>query len=198
MLAKTKKSGFQEKLLFLYRFLQTPGQIGSVTPSSKFLAKKMVDAVPWNEVYSVAELGAGTGAITKYIHAAKRIHTRVLLFEKDTHLRKELQKQYRNFSCYEDCQELQTVLKLEELSHVDCIISGLPFYNFPQAIRDKLVEQIIESLKDEGWFIAFQYSKQMKKQLEEHFDVIDIQFVPLNVPPAFVYVCKKKKSVERS
>ncbi|WP_209978752.1 class I SAM-dependent methyltransferase [Paenibacillus eucommiae] len=188
------KSLISEKFLFLSRFFHTPGQIGSVTPSSRFLARKMVESVPWNQVYHIAELGAGTGAITKYIQTAKRRNTKVLLFEKDPILRNKLANEYANpdLACYEDCRELYAALCHENIEHLDCIISGLPFFNFPQVIRDQLIEQIIISLKPDGLFIAFQYSQQMRNQLSEHFIIEKIKFVPMNLPPAFVYVCRKK------
>lgn len=56
------------------------------------------------------------------------------------------------------------------------------------------MDQILSSLKEDGLFIAFQYSKQMKKQLEQHFVIERICFVPRNLPPAFVYVCRKKRA----
>jgi phospholipid N-methyltransferase len=82
----------------------------------------------------------------------------------------------------------------EAIEQLDCIINGLPFSNFPQAMRDKLIGQIVISLKNDGLFIAFQYSLQMKKQLSKHFEIEKITFVPMNVPPAFVYVCRKKEA----
>jgi phospholipid N-methyltransferase len=183
-----------ERFLLLHKFLRSPGRIGSVTPSSKFLAKKMIESVPWNEVESIAELGSGTGAITKYIQSASGANTKVLLFETDPYMQSKLAKQYPTFVCYRDSCDLQYVMHKEQIEQLDCIISGLPFFNFPQATRDKLLEQIIASLKDKGLFIAFQYSQQMKMQLSEHFDIEEIKFVPMNIPPAFVYVCRKKGS----
>ncbi len=187
-----KRETIQEKCLFLYKFLRSPRQVGSVTPSSRFLAKKMIESVPWDEVENIAELGAGTGAITKYIRLAARGNTNVLLFETDKFMRGELKRQYPEFMCYPDCRELQHAMHSEKIERLDCIVSGLPFFNFPQELRDQLMEQILGSLKDNGLFIAFQYSQQMKKQLTERFDIEQIKFVPLNVPPAFVYVCRKK------
>lgn len=80
----------QERAMFFYKFLRSPAQIGSVTPSSKFLARAMVQSICWDKVNSVAEPGAGTGAITKYIQAAANADTRVLLFEKAPALYREL------------------------------------------------------------------------------------------------------------
>lgn len=183
----------QERLVFFSTFLRSPGQMGSVTPSSKFLAMKMTQMVPWHQVRSVAELGAGTGAITKYIQAAASNDTKVLLFEKDNDLRKELSHQYTQYPSYIDATQLQFAMQHEQIEQLDCIISGLPFFNFPQALRDQLIGQIISSLKDDGLFIAFQYSQQMKKQLSKYFDIKTVKFVPLNLPPAFVYVCTKRR-----
>lgn len=184
----------REKLLFLYKFARAPKQVGSVTPSSVFLAKKMIEQVPWNRVKAVAELGAGTGAITKYIEAARQEHTKVLLFEKDVLLRSELAGRFPDFRCYADATSIDYALRNEGIGEgqLDCILSGLPFFNFPQQLRDRLMEQITASLKPDGLFIAFQYSQQMKQQLDRQFRLERIHFVPLNVPPAFVYVCRKK------
>ncbi|UNK15871.1 methyltransferase [Paenibacillus sp. N3/727] len=190
------KSQIQEKLLFLSRFIHSPGQIGSVTPSSRYLAQKMIDAVPWNQVHAIAELGAGTGPITNYIQAAVIEGTKVVLFEKDPHLQKKLQHQFPKFTCYTDGCEIQSALEQEDIVQLDCILSGLPFYNFPKAMRDRLIEQIRLSLKPGGLFIAFQYSLQMKQQLSDNFEIKEILFVPMNVPPAFVYVCQKGASTD--
>jgi phospholipid N-methyltransferase len=80
---------------------------------------------------------------------------------------------------------------MENIQQLDCILSGLPFFNFSQNLRDHLMDEIYQSLKPNGLFIAFQYSMQMKKQFAQYFAIEKIDFVPLNIPPAFVYVCRK-------
>lgn len=49
--------------------MKSPKNVGSVAPSSRFLAKKMVNQVEWDHIKAVAELGAGTGPITRYIQS---------------------------------------------------------------------------------------------------------------------------------
>lgn len=190
-----KKSIF-EKIFFLLKFFYKPGQIGSVTPSSNYLARKMVGSVPWHAVNHLAELGAGTGAITKHIKKAARNETKILLFEKDPYMFKALKEAYPDFIILQNTMGLHEALTREGIDHLDCIISGLPFFNFPHAYRTALLEQIVASLRDDGLFIAFQYSLQMKKQLSFYFDIDEIKFVPINIPPAFVYVCRKKHRSE--
>jgi len=182
----------QEKLLFLYKFTRAPKQIGSVTPSSMFLAKKMIEQLDWSVAGNVAELGAGTGAITKFFDSARYPQTNIMLFEQDAFLREQLERRFPDYPCYADACKIDQALRKEGIEHLDCIFSGLPFFNFPQQLRDQLMAQIFLSLKPGGLFVAFQYSQQMRKQLEQQFDILHVHYVPLNIPPAFVYVCRKR------
>lgn len=182
----------QEKIRFLNTFIQSPKDIGSITPSTKYLAAAMVKGIAWDTVEHAAELGAGTGAITSRLREAAGDKARVLLFEKDPQLRERLLVKYPGFPCYADASQIRNAMTAEGIPYLDVIISGLPFFNFSQPIRDRIMEEIQESLRPGGYFVAFQYSLQMKRQLSRQFDIEAIQFVPYNLPPAFVYLCRKK------
>ncbi|WP_405152581.1 class I SAM-dependent methyltransferase [Paenibacillus sp. FSL K6-0108] len=184
-----------EPILFLKSFLQSPKHVGSIIPSSRFLANKMVNQAPWLDVKAVAELGSGTGAITRYIHQQVQDSTQVLLFEMNERMRNNLKTEYPTFPCYPDASRLVESMKKEGVQQLDYIFSGLPFFNFESDLRHTLVDQIHKALKPGGLFIAFQYSLQMKKTLSEHFIIEKVDFVPLNIPPAFVYVCRKKETI---
>ncbi|MCR8635254.1 class I SAM-dependent methyltransferase [Paenibacillus radicis (ex Xue et al. 2023)] len=183
----------QEKFLFLNKFLHSPKEVGSITPSSKYLAQALTRSIPWDLVQSVAELGSGTGAVTKQIKLASKGQTRILLFEKEPVLRKQLALQYPQYGCHPDATDIQGALGVEGIGQLDAIISGLPFFNFPEELRIKLMDEIAASLKPGGLFVAFQYSLQMKQLLKHYFHIEQIKVVPLNLPPAFVYVCRKKE-----
>ncbi|WP_422661103.1 class I SAM-dependent methyltransferase [Paenibacillus sp. EC2-1] len=190
-----KQLNISESLLFLGKFLENPQRVGSVIPSSRFLAAKMVQSVPWNEVKAVAELGSGTGAITRFIKTELTDSTTVLLFEMDKKMRTDLKTSYPDFVCYSNACHLVKKMNLNNLDQLDCIISGLPFFNFASEMRETLLNQIIEALKPGGIFIAFQYSLQMKKQFSEKLIIEKIEFVPFNFPPAFVYTCRKRETL---
>ena len=184
-----------EPILFLKSFLQSPKHVGSIIPSSRFLANHMVNQASWPTPKAIAELGAGTGAITRYIHQQVQDSTKVLVFEMNDTMRNNLQNAYPEFSCYPDAARLVESMKKEGVQQLDYIFSGLPFFNFESDLRHTLVDQIHKALKPGGLFIAFQYSLQMKKTLSEHFIIEKVDFVPLNIPPAFVYVCRKKETI---
>lgn len=183
-------------LLLLLGFLRNPKRVGSLLPSSKWLAQKVVSSVPWNEVRSIAELGSGTGAITRLIQQNISDRTKVFLFERDPGMRKRLNSTYPDFELNSNASYLYKKIDQDGLQSVDCIICGLPFFNFSNEMRDRILEQIQSSLKPGGVLIVYQFSLQMKRTLNKHFIVENITFVPFNSPPAFVYVCRHKNETQ--
>ncbi|MDP1511840.1 methyltransferase domain-containing protein [Paenibacillus ottowii] len=190
-----KRLNFNEYLLFLQGFLTNPQRVGSVMPSSRFLAAKVVESVPWDEVKAVAELGSGTGAITRFMKTQLTGSKKVLLFERDKKMRENLKTKYPDFMCHSNACQLVKKLNQDDIGQLDCIISGLPFFNFTSEMRANLLNQIIQALKPGGIFIAFQYSLQMKKRFAENFTIEKVEFVPCNFPPAFVYICRKRSAL---
>ena len=181
----------QSHWLFFSKFMRSPKTIGSVAPSSKFLAEKMVSFVPWERATAIAELGSGTGAITKFIRNANRSDASVLLFEIDPQLRNLLMRGYPEYICCSNAFDMRKYMENAGIWRFDAVISGLPFFNFTVTERERLLEEIDYCLKPGGLFVAFQYSLQMKKMLKRKFAIESISFVPWNIPPAFVYVCRK-------
>lgn len=180
-----------ERLTFLSKFIKSPGSIGSITPSSNYLTAKMLNKLPWERINTIIELGAGTGVFTKQICEKMKPSSTVIVFEKDSEMRKRLELMYPKCYFSSDAENISRVLLELKLTEVDCIISGLPFACFPQYIRENILFNIVASLKHEGDFIAFQYSLQMKKLFSQSFREVRVSLVPLNIPPAFVYRCKK-------
>lgn len=185
------KRSVLDKIFFLHEFIKSPKTVGSITPSSSFLAQAMVQPVDWVNTRSIVELGAGTGVFTSCISELKHPQCKALIFEKDDRMRQRLTKHYPDLYYCDCAEELSRNIKELQLANVDCILSGLPFANFPNHLRHRILDNVINSLKPGGIFIAFQYSLQMKQQLEKRFSRVQIRFVALNIPPAFVYYCYK-------
>ncbi|WNB90826.1 methyltransferase domain-containing protein [Bacillus sp. NEB1478] len=174
--------------VFIQKFIQSPLQVGSLFPSSKTLAKKMTSIVNWNNIREVAELGAGTGVITKEIVNSMAADTSLYIFEKDIEMREGLQLEFPQCFVHEDASRMTDNIQEGTL---DAVFSGLPFANFNQTVRKQIVEEAYRALRPGGVMVAFQYSTQMKSTFQSYFKEIEISFVPKNFPPAFVYLCEK-------
>ncbi|WP_380025428.1 class I SAM-dependent methyltransferase [Effusibacillus consociatus] len=184
-------STLADRASFLMKFVHSPKDIGSITPSSSFLAKAMIKPIDWEKLESVVELGAGTGVFTRYIQDRKRPSCKAVIFEQDPELRGRLKNLYPNLVFRSNAENLFSDLQELGLPEVDCILSGLPFANFSPDLREKILSEVVRSLKPGGLFIAFQYFPQLKSELKKYFPNIHFSVVPLNLPPAFVYCCTK-------
>src|ERR671939_135766 len=71
-----------EGLRFLWGFIRHPKAVGSVVPSSRYLASAVARAVP-REARCVAELGPGTGPITRALLARLGPEAALLALEID-------------------------------------------------------------------------------------------------------------------
>jgi phospholipid N-methyltransferase len=184
-----------DKKMFLYKFLQSPQNVGSITPSSCFLAQAMMRPIDWENTHSIVELGAGTGTFTRLIQEKKRKYCQVFIFEQEREMREQLQLQYPFFHYSANAKDIYSTIQKLNYKEIDCVISGLPFANFSDELRDHIMEEVLRSLKPGGLFIAFQYSLHMKKSLALLFKETNISFVPINLPPAFVYYCRKDHAI---
>ena len=186
------KLHFKESMKFLERFAKSPRKIGSVTPSSKFLTKAMLEQVDWENANYIAELGAGTGVFTREIVKFAKPDAKILIFEIDPALQKMIKDehtQHKGLSLHSDAQELSKCMEEKGIEKLDFVISSLPFTVLPPKISIRILNAAIESLKPNGHFVAYQYSSIMKHVLQKKFSHIKTRFVPLNIPPAFVYDC---------
>jgi phospholipid N-methyltransferase len=180
-----------EWLLFWQQFIKHPGCVGSILPSSRYLARKLVSNIEWDRCKTVVELGAGTGTFTKYLVDAKPARTKLLIFENNSVFRVLLTKRFREITLFDDATNLEEVLFAEGIKGVDCVVSGLPFAVFPDEKRQDILRQVQRVLGLDAQFITFQYSPQIYRELCSIFSDVQIRFTLLNVPPAIIYICRR-------
>lgn len=169
---------------FIGEFLKHPKQVGAVAESSPFLARKMVRQI--GGATNIVEFGPGTGAVTKEILRHLPENGRLTCLEinpsfcehlkkiKDSRL-KIVNDDVKNYEQYVD--------------KFDCIISSLPLAAFDESEK----EEVLALSSKSRTYIQFQYNPFLKSKLKRYFRDVKIKFVPLNIPPAFVYVSKNPR-----
>lgn len=183
-------------MVFLRRFVDAPRQVGSVTPSSPYLTRAVMDKIDWNATTSLAELGAGTGVFTRTIVRKMTPETKLMVFEIDSELKSMIEREHQGLTVYGDACQLPQIMNGLEVRQLDCVVSSLPFAVLPAPMTAAILDAVDGCLKPDGKLIAYQYSTHMKHTFEERFESVKVSFVLRNVPPAFVYVCtgpKKRK-----
>jgi len=180
-------------LAFLRRFIAEPGQVGSVIPSSRFLCENMLRSIDWSKTDVIFELGPGTGPFTEAISKKKRPETYYLLVERDQQFRSMLHSRFPELTIREEATQLRTYMEELGLKKVDVIVSGLPFANFPAKQRAAILDQVQSVLAPDGMFVTFQYSLQLKAELQSRFSRVETDFTLFNIPPAFIYTCRNQE-----
>ena len=183
-----------KKRSFIKQFLKDRKMVGSVRPSSKYLMTKMLENVDFESSKVIIELGPGTGVFT--LEILKRMAPDAILFVFELNQRfirmlKKTIKDKRAVFIYDSAEKMEEYLVKHNLEKADVIISSLPLYNFPQELRETIINNSFDVLNNSGKYIQFQYTKQAKKMLDAKFESVSITFTPLNFPPAFVYTCYK-------
>lgn len=184
----------QDSLLFFSAFLKHPKEIGSVMPSSKFLVNKLLEGVDFGNAKCIVEFGPGTGCITAEILKRARKDCNVLCFEinEDMHnyLKNNL-KDKRLTLVNDSAENIKKHVKKLNIEKVDYVVSGLPFSNLSDRKKCVIIKETKNTLRDNGKFVIYQFVSSIKKVLAYYFSTVYTKFIPLNIPPVFIYVCEK-------
>ncbi len=176
---------------FFSEFLKQGKHIGSVTPSSKFLVKKMVEPIVFGNVKCIVELGPGTGIITHELLKNMPEDSILLAFEINKEFCDTLNgigdKRLKVIS--DSAEKLEDYLKQYQISSVDYVVSSLPFAMIPNSVVDAILDVVKKVLIKKGAFIQYQYSLNAFKKLRHTFKRVELNFTPMNLPPAFVFTC---------
>jgi phospholipid N-methyltransferase len=191
----------RDHLRLLGAFVRQPVRTGAVAPSSRWLAERLIDGMGLEEADTVVELGPGTGPFTRLILERARPEASILAVELNAHMARNLVRRYPRVRIINDSAErLPQHLETLGRAHADCILSGLPFAAFDEDLQERLVSAVVESLRPGGRFAAFSYlpaawlptGRRFRRMLESRFAEVRNSAVEWrNLPPAFVYYCRK-------
>jgi phospholipid N-methyltransferase len=176
---------------FFSAFLKQGKNIGAVAPSSKFLVKKMVEPIDFTNVKCIVEFGPGTGTITLELLNKMPEDSILLAFEINKEFCDKLQeiKDPRIKIISDSAENLENYLLQNNITKVDYIVSSLPFAMIPNGIVKNILRVVKKVLSPAGTFIQYQYSLNVYRKLKNTFKNVDLDFTPMNIPPAFVFTC---------
>lgn len=186
---------------FFRQFLKNPLVTGAIAPSSAGLSELITDTAQLSKKRCVVELGSGTGVFTRRI--LKKISPECVFFtlEINPQFAGETKKNCPAAVVYPASgKDIRRYLRKHRQKTCDCIISGLPWAAFSQKIQEELLAEVCSSLADGGEFLTFAYihglllpaGKKFRSLLKKRFSSVKkTKIIWRNLPPAFVYHCKK-------
>ncbi len=189
------------KFLIFKQFLREPSRVGALRPSSPKLCRQMIADTTLVTASAVAELGPGTGVVTKEILAGLGNDAKFFAVELDEKIYCEFSRLLPDVTIIRDSAEnLQQIMKQQNIEQLDVIVSGLPWAAFPTVLQENILNQVVECLVPGGHFTTFAYlqglllpaGKRFRKKLHDKFTTVNTSpIIWANLPPAIVYHCQK-------
>jgi phospholipid N-methyltransferase len=176
----------------LRAFWKKGRSIASFAPSSRFMARRVIDGIDFDAAKCIVELGAGTGPITAELLKRIKPHTKLLVIELDPDLCARLKARFPQVDVvHGDACQFDQLLEERGLNQVDHICSGLPLPSFPTELRDTILAKSARMLAPGGSFRQLTVMPLIYYRMYRgYFDDVGFRFVPLNLPPGGVYVCR--------
>jgi phosphatidylethanolamine/phosphatidyl-N-methylethanolamine N-methyltransferase len=174
-------------LKFMKTWLKDPMGIGSVAPTSKFVARRVIRLIP-RSAKTIVEYGPGTGAVTIPLLGSLGRDVKLYAIEKNPDFVKVMQKvrDPRLTVVHGDALDVSRYCK-----NPDVILSALPFGNFPPALRHEILKATADALPPNGVFIIYlQYTRILEPLLSRYFKYVTHEFELKNIPPSHLFICR--------
>ena len=180
------------KRSFIKQFFKDRQMVGAVSPSTRFLGRRMLENIDFNNAKLIIELGPGNGIFTDIIIERMAPDAKLIVFELNDEFYESLSSRITDPRVEIIHDSAEHMVKYSPKGEkADCVISSLPLMVLPEQLRVSVVNTSHDILKPKGKYMQFQYSLQSKKLLESIFNSVTVKFTIKNFPPAFVYTCSK-------
>jgi phospholipid N-methyltransferase len=181
------------KLSFLLEGIRNFKEVGTITRSSPAMCKKIASLIDSENDKIVIEIGAGDGVITKHLLKKLPKDGKLITFEINENLCdliREIQDD-RLVVINKGAEHMQESLSEMSINNVDAVVSAIPFLVLPKKLASEILKQCYSVLKANGNYMQVHYAKKLRFFYQKVFGNITIHFIPVNLPPAYVFHCVK-------
>ena len=188
-----KVKPFEDELRFLRGLIASPKGVGAIAPSSPALARAVAAQVDVGRPGPVLELGPGTGSMTRALLASGVAAERLTLIEYDPDFAQLIRGRFPGVHVISgDAFDLDRTLGKKNGEPFAAVISGIPLLNHPVERRYQLVNAALDRLTPGAPLIQFSYGFMPPVPAPSGASVHRAAFVLKNLPPAHVWVYRRK------
>lgn len=207
MVAEAKRISYA---LFAAEALGDYFTTASIVPSSRHLARAMLEPLPLDSARVVVELGPGTGAITRALLEFLPRRARLLALELNPRFCRYLERRLadpRLLVINASAEEVGGYLNQLGCQRVDAVVSSLGLSIMSDQQRKTILRELLPYFDEKSIFTQYHYlgerlgkvfsrgwepgRSSVAGLLRQHFRSIHTRTVWRNFPPAVVFACKK-------
>lgn len=195
------EEGLAPTLTFFRQWLKNPLTTAALSPSSRQLARLMMQELPPG-AQRVIELGGGTGVFTRALLDHGIAPDKLMVLELNQELHQYLSQRFPNARVVcGDARELNRLVREYHFAadgQADAVISGLGLLSMSRNLVREILEAAFSVLAPQGRMIQFTYgpvSPVPRELLDElGLTVRRGGFAWWNMPPASVFVFERSRS----
>ncbi len=167
--------------------LRNPKSVGTLVPSSRYLASHMARLLPVNSEL-VVEFGGGTGPVTRAMLDCGFPPEKLYVFELSGQLCKHLRRAFPGVHIIH--ASATEIVRLD--NEVCAVISSLPLRSLPDSSVAEILAAARKKLRPGGYFVQFTYDLMRYHVLFNiGFRHLKKKIVWANLPPARIDIFQK-------
>lgn len=181
--------------------------IAAIAPSSRCLARAMMEGLPLKRARTVVELGAGTGAITRVLLENLPPQATLLAFEINPEFISYMQESLpdpRLVLVNARAENLGHELRRRGCDRVDAVVSSLSSRFMPDNLQRVLQDSLEPFMDEKSVYAQYQYRYGLRFEngkvrwhsslpfLRQYFDSVQCRTIWRNLPPAQILTCRKR------
>ena len=192
-LVRQFRSRFSDEIRFLSDLKRQPKAVGAIWPTGQIMARRMASIVNPSSGLPVLELGPGTGVITHAILERGLQPGLLHAVEYSASFASELRLRFPSIHVHQgDAFNLQETLGEHADLRFDCAVSALPLLNFPVAMRETLIGDLLSRMSPGRPLIQFSYGPFAPVPARAgQWSVERYDFVLRNIPPARLWIYRQ-------
>lgn len=189
-LVRQFRNRFSDEIRFLSDLKRQPKSVGAIWPTGQIMARRMASVVSPASGLPVLELGPGTGVITHAILERGLRPGLLHAVEYSPNFAAELRLRFPAIHVHQgDAFTLQETLGEGASLRFDCAVSALPLLNFPVAMREKFIGDVLSRMAPGRPLIQFSYGPFAPVPARAgQWSVERYDFVLRNIPPARLWI----------
>jgi phosphatidylethanolamine/phosphatidyl-N-methylethanolamine N-methyltransferase len=183
----------EDELRFIKTFATSPLKVGSVTPTSRELARLMVRHAEPDPAGWVLETGPGTGVVTEALIEAGIPPEKIVSIEYDADLSGLLRRRFPRVNVlHGDALRLEQTLGDFVGLTFSAALSGIPLLNLAKRKRAPYLEGLLDRVAPGGKVSQLSYSLTPPQEaIAGRLAVDKSKWVTLNLPPGRVWIYRR-------
>src|SRR5690625_2174331 len=177
------------KIDFLKTFIKDK-DVASITPTSMHCVRKVCTNIDFSQDFTLVEYGPGDGVFTRYLLEKMSAGSRLILIEANADFVEQLRVTIHDSRVEIHnilAGDVESVIPAEHRGKIDYVLSGIPFSVLKTDLKSKVLHAARSILIPCVLFLADKITGHLKKPVMEVFGNYETDFVPLNIPPYFIY-----------